>query len=172
VHRFDVGAAARVARGPAPQLLPGVAVAAGWERDTASIWSLKLQLMVAHHARGGWATFYGTADFALDLVTVHLCPLRIGPRAAHARLCATSAAGRLVVESTDNLTPTTLSRPFVAVGGAALLAAAPHPRVELSASIEPQAMLVRDTYSFRSSAFYEVPAVALFFGLGAAVTFP
>jgi hypothetical protein len=172
VYRFDAGAAARIVHGPAPQLMPGVAVAAGWERDTSSIWSLKLQLIAAHHQRGGWTTFYGTADFALDVVTLHVCPLRVGPRAVHARLCASSTAGRLAVESRDNLTPRTASRPFLGVGGAALLAAMPHPRVEVSASVEPQAALLRDTFGFGSNVIYEVPAVALFFGLGASVTFP
>jgi hypothetical protein len=60
----------------------------------------------------------------------------------------------------------------VGVGGALLLAASPHPRVELSASFEPQAALVRDTFGFGAYDFHEVPAVALFFGLGAALTFP
>jgi len=172
VYRFDFGAAVRLAHGPTPSLMPGVALAAGWERDTASIWSWKLELIAAHHQRGGWGTSFGTVDFALDLVTLNVCPLRVGPRAVHARLCASSAAGRLAIDSRDNLTPRTASRPFVGVGGAALLTVAPHPRVELSASVEPQAALVRDTYSFTSNQVYEVPMLALFFGLGASITFP
>src|SRR4029078_1606681 len=104
----------------------------------------KLELIAAHHQRGGWGTSFGTGDFALDLVPLNVCPLRVGRRAVHARLCASSAAGRLAIDSRDNLTPRTASRPFVGVGGAALLTVAHHPRVELAGSVEPPRALRRD----------------------------
>src|SRR5262245_16835104 len=84
VHRLDVGAAFRLASGPSPSLMPGIGLTAGWERDTASVLSLKVQLVASHHARDGWVTVYGTANFALDLVTLHVCPLRVGPPIARA----------------------------------------------------------------------------------------
>ena len=65
----------------------------------------------------------------------------------------------------------TRSRPFAGVGGAASLAVSPHPRVEVTASVDPQVALIRDQYAFGANVFYDVPAVALFFGLGAAMTF-
>jgi hypothetical protein len=172
VHRLDVGAAFRLASGPSPSLMPGVGLTAGWERDTASVLSLKVQLVAAHHARDGWATVYGTANFALDLVTLHVCPLRVGPPVARGRLCASGAAGRIAVESVDILTPRTRSRLFAGVGGAASLAVAPHPRVQVIASVEPQAPLIHDQFAFGSNVFYDMPPIVLFFGLGAALTFP
>jgi len=172
VHRLDVGAAFRLASGPSPSLMPGIGLTAGWERDTASVLSLKVELVAAHHARDGWATVYGTANFALDLVTLHVCPLRVGPPVARGRLCASGAAGRIAVESVDILTPRTRSRLFAGVGGAASLAVAPHPRVQVIASVEPQAPLIHDQFAFGSNVFYDMPPIVLFFGLGAEITFP
>ena len=78
----------------------------------------------------------------------------------------------MVAESMNNLEPRTRSRPFFGVGGAALLSASPHPRVEVTASIEPQAALTRDQFTFGPNFFHEVPAIVWLFGVGAAVTFP
>jgi len=172
VHRFDVGAAFRIADGPAPFLLPGLALSAGWERDTASVLTWKIQLVAARHLRDGWGTAYGAADFTLDLVTLHLCPLRLGSRAVAARVCASASGGRIAGEGTDTLVTRSGSRPFGAVGAAAALAVSPHRRVELTASVEPQAPLFRNHFAFGSNVFYDVPPVVLFFGVGAAVTFP
>jgi len=172
VHRFDVGGAVRFASGPAPSLMPGLAVVAGWERDTGSVFSWKVQLTAAHHARNGWSTFDGSADFTLDLVTLAACPLRVGPHVVRARLCASAAAGRIVAAGTDTLAPRTRSRPFATVGGAASLAVSPFRRVEIAATVEPQAALIRDQFAFGSNVFHDVPPVVLFFGLGAAATFP
>jgi len=171
VHRFDVGAAFRIVSGPAPTMMPGLAVVAGWERDTASVLSWKVQLIATRHERDT-ATVDGGAAFTLDLLTVNLCPLRLGTGAWRARLCGSGSAGRLVVEGKDTLATRTRSRPFVAAGAAASLAVSPHPRVEVAASVEPQAPLIRDQFSFGPDVFHVVPPVVLFFGLGAAVTFP
>ncbi|HEY7374258.1 MAG TPA: hypothetical protein VIF57_19000, partial [Polyangia bacterium] len=171
VYRFDVGAAARLASGPAPALMPGVGLTAGWERDTGSLFSWKLQLGAAHYGGGGSATFDGTSAFTLDLLMLDVCPIRVAGWRARARLCGAAAAGRIRAEGMDALSPRTLSRPFVTVGGAISLAVSPHPRVEVTASVEPQAALIRDRFSFGANVFHDVPAVALFFGLGAALTF-
>ncbi len=170
VYRWDVGAAFRIASGPAPALMPGLALVAGWERDTASVLSWKVELIAAHHARDA-STFDGTGRFTLDLVTLHLCPLRVGSSIVRGRLCASASAGRTFAEGTDILVVRTRSRPFAGVGGAASLAVSPHPRVEVTASVDPQVALIRDQYAFGPNGFYDVPAVALFFGLGAAMTF-
>src|SRR5207344_1929636 len=134
VYRWDVGAAFRIASGPAPALMPGLALVAGWERDTASVLSWKVELIAAHHARDA-STFDGTGRFTLDLVTLHLCPLRVGSSIVRGRLCASASAGRTFAEGTDILVVCTRSRPFVGVGGAASLAVSPHPRVEVTASV-------------------------------------
>ena len=172
VYRSAVGAAARVIRGPTPSLLPGVALVAHWERDAASVLSWKIQLAAAHHQRAGWVTADGTADFSLDVVTLDLCPLRLGRHGAAAHLCAGAALGRLTVTGTDTFSPRTRSRPFVSAGGAMLLTLSPYPRVELTASVAPQVALIRDHFRFNPNVFYDVPALALSFGLGASLTFP
>jgi len=171
IHRIDVGGAFRIASGPAPTLMPGLAVFAGWERDTGSVLSWKVQLIAARHERDT-ATADGGASFTLDLVTLNVCPVRVGAGAWRARACAGASAGRLLVEGRDTLATQTRSRPFAAAGGAASLAVSPHPRVEVTASVEPQAALIRDQVSFGPDVFHAVPPVVLFFGLGAAVTFP
>ena len=126
----------RIASGPAPALMPGLALVAGWERDTASVLSWKVELVAAHHARDA-STFDGTGRFTLDLVTLHLCPLRAGSSIVRGRLCASASAGRTFAEGTDILVVRTRSRPFVGVGGAASLAVSPHPRVEVTRQRRP-----------------------------------
>ena len=172
MYRFALGAAARVIRGPTPSLLPGVALVAHWERDAASVLSWKIQLAAAHHQRAGWVTADGTADFSLDVITLDLCPLRLGRHGVAAHLCAGAALGRLTVTGTDTFSPRTRSRPFASAGGAILLTVSPHPRVELTASVAPQVALIRDHFRFNPNVFYDVPALALSFGLGASLTFP
>jgi hypothetical protein len=83
-----------------------------------------------------------------------------------------AALGRLTVTGTDTWAPRTRSRPFVSAGGAILLTVAPHPRIELTASVAPQVALIRDQFRFNPNVFYDVPALALSFGLGASLTFP
>jgi hypothetical protein len=170
VYRWDIGGAFRVAGGPAPSLMPGLALVAGWERDTASAVTLKVELIAAHYSRDT-ATFDGTARVMLDLVTLRLCPLRAGAESARARFCASGSAGRTFAEGTDTLVTRSRSRPFASVGGAASLAVSPRPRLEVTATVEPQVALIRDTYSFGANVFYDVPALALFVGVGAAMTF-
>jgi len=168
---MDVGAAFRAASGPAPTLMPGFAVVGGWERDTGSIFALKAELIAAHHARESTMA-EGGAAFTLDLVTLRLCPIRLGPPVVRARVCAAGAAGRIVVQGTDTLVTRTGARPFASAGGAALLTVSPIRRVEVTASVEPQAALIRDHFAFGTSVFHDVPPVVLFFGLGASLTFP
>jgi hypothetical protein len=170
VYRWDVGGAFRVASGPAPSLMPGLALVAGWERDTASVLTLRVELIAAHHARDT-ATFDGTVRVMLDLIGVRLCPVRAGSESLRARLCASGAAGRAFAEGTDILVTRSRSRPFASVGGAASLAVSPRPRLEVTASVEPQVALIRDTYAFGANVVYDVPAFALFAGVGAAMTF-
>ena len=87
-------------------------------------------------------------------------------------MCATGAVGRIAAAGTDVLAPRTDSRPFASAGGAAMLTVSPVRRVEVTATVEPQAALIRDQFAFGPNVFHDVPPVVLFFGLGAAATFP
>ena len=101
--------------GPAPALMPGLALVAGWERDTASVLSWKMELVAAHHARDG-STFDGTGRFTLDLVTLHLCPLR--SVVDRPRTCARARRPGGPSRGTDILVARTRSRPFASASAA------------------------------------------------------
>jgi hypothetical protein len=132
-----------------------------------------VQVVASRYARESSAAPAGTATFGLDAASLYLCPLRLG--GAHwvnLRLCAASTAGRLVARGSDTFTPRSRPRPFLTAGGAALLAMTPHPRIELAASVEPAAALVRDRFTFDPAFFYAVPRLILTFGVGVAAKFP
>ena len=149
-----------------------MALVASWELERPSVWSPAAQLVAAHYAREVSGTSGGTARFGLDLVSLHLCPLRLGERRVGVRVCAAAAGGRLAARGADTFTARSRTRPFVTAGGALLLAVTPHPRVELAASVEPAGALVRDRFSFDPNVFYAVPRLILTFGVGVALKFP
>jgi len=152
--------------------MPGLALDAAWELDRGSIWSWAVRLVAAHHARDGWVTSDGTADFTLDVVTLQLCPARLGTARAGLWLCAGSTAGRLIARGSDSFSPRSRERPFVTAGGAAVLAVVPVPWLEVTASVEPAAALIRDRFAFDPDVFHAVPRLILTYGAGIAAKFP
>jgi hypothetical protein len=152
--------------------MPGFALSLAWRLDRESPWTWAVQVVGATYARVGWATIGGSASFDLDALTLHVCPLRLGVRRAGVRLCGSSTVGRLAARGEDTFSPRSATRTIASAGGAALIALTPHPHVELTASVEPAAALIRDRFTFDPAVFYAVPRLILTFGVGVAVTFP
>jgi hypothetical protein len=172
---FTLGAAARATSGPAPRLLAGFALTAAWHYDRSpSIWSFAVQLVATTYPSVDWAAPGGSATFSLDAAALHLCPLRFAVPSARAalRLCASASAGRLEAHGSDTFSPRSTTRPFATAGGAALLAVTPHRYLELTASVEPGAALIRDRFTFDPETFYGLPRLIVTYGVAVAAIFP
>jgi len=172
MSRFWVGLGGRAVRGPAPRQLLGLGLVVAWELERASVWSPLVQVIGSYYARAASGATGGTATFGLDLVTLQLCPLRVGDGLIGVRLCAAASGGRLVARGSDTFNPRSGSPALITAGGAALLAVTPHPRIELAASVEPAAALISHQFTFDPNIFYAVPRLIWTFGIAVAVKFP
>lgn len=171
-RRLGVGAGAELISGPAPRVMPGVAVRAFAALDRASLWSPALRLTAAHAWQGGIDEPGGTAAFSLDTLSLDACPIGLTATVVELRLCATGTAGRLSATGSNTYSPTSQERPFVGVGGSALLEVAIGSLFELSASFGAGDALIRDAFEFSTQVFHRVSAMTLTADLGLALRFP
>jgi hypothetical protein len=165
------GAAVVAVLGPAPSLMPGLALALGVAWEQASLWSPALRLTAAHHWLSGVSESNGSADFQLDSGSLELCPLRLGVRRIGVRACANAQAGRLFARGTRTFSPRSRSRPFVVLGASTLLSISLPARISANAGISAGRTLVQDDFAFAPEVFYRVPWLSLGFGLGLSLGF-
>jgi len=155
--------------GPAPSVMPGVALYATVGIDRPALWSPAVLLGVTHAWRTDIGAVGGTAAFKLDAASFDACPWRLRLGQIDARPCASALIGRLrAVGSETRNAASEIARPFWVVGGAAVLSAELPWLLEVSARLAVGANLVRDSFEFTPIVFHEVSAVttAASVGLG------
>jgi hypothetical protein len=161
------GVGGLAAWGPSPEVMPGAFLYAAGSWPSHGVWSPALRLSAIHAARGGYTAPGGTADFALDILGLDVCPLGVSPAGLTLRACATGVLGQLSSSGSDAPAPQTLHRPFAAVGGSLLLMFEPSPHWELLASLGASVPLIRDSFHFRlEEVFFHVRPVTMTAGLG------
>jgi hypothetical protein len=167
----SAGAAASLLWGPAPTMMPGVSIFGSlrWNRDAAI--SPAVQLRASHFWMFGYDAPGGVANFALDSVTVSLCPVWLQEHRLSVQLCATGELGRLTVRGTETLNGTTRARPYVVFGAAAAVDIDFGRGIAFTSFANGGAPMMRDSFQFRPAVFYEVPVVVLTAGAGVAVRF-
>lgn len=167
------GVGAHAITGPAPQVMPGIAVHVSAGIDRASIWSPAARLAVAHARVGGLVEAGGsTADFTLTGGTVDACPLALRVARFAARACAAAGAARLTAHGGNTYSPRSRQRPFVAVGASLIAALSLGRRLQIEARVAGAAPLIRDSYQFTPEVFYRVASVTLELDLGLSIRFP
>jgi hypothetical protein len=173
VRRLGVGASALLISGPAPRVMPGIGVrlVAALDRG-ASIWSPALRLTAAHAWQGGVSEPGGTAAFALDTLGLDLCFVRLAITIVDLRGCAAGTAGRLSATGSNTYSPSAQERPFVGLGGAAIVGVALGRLFQLSGSVDASDALVRDAFEFSPQVFHRVSAMTLTVDLGLDLRFP
>src|SRR5262249_46271324 len=87
--------------GPAPVLMPGVALRAIVALDRDGPWAPALIFGAMHVWRSDLAEQNGTASFTLDAGSLDVCPLRLRWWRIAARPCGEALVGRLAVRGTD-----------------------------------------------------------------------
>lgn len=157
--------------GPAPSVLPGIAVYVTAALDRPGPWSPALILGGTHVWRSDLPETGGAASFTLDAANLDACPLRW--RWAHltARPCAAALVGRLTSHG-SGATPmqTGASRPFAAAGAA--LAFGSGSKLEVSGRLGLGVTLLRDSYEFANDVFYRAAAVTISASLGVGMRWP
>jgi hypothetical protein len=169
VGSFGVQLAAQMFVGPAPQVMPGVAVYALAGLERRAPWSPAI-LLGATHAWQSGAARGGMASFELDALTFDVCPLRLRLGGIQARPCGSVLAGRFSARGTDTINAAPESRrPFWVVGGAVVASADLFWLLEASARVAVGANLVQDSFEFTPSVFHTVPAITVAASAGVGV---
>ena len=117
-RRFGAYVTGETTFGPAPAVMPGIALhgMAALERD--GVWAPALFVGLTHAWRSDLSQSNGAASFTLDAATVDVCPLRFGGSLLTARPCASALVGRLAATGSDTIDGASAARPFGAAGAA------------------------------------------------------
>jgi hypothetical protein len=158
--------------GPAPAVMPGVAIHAIAALDRDALWSPAIMIGATHAWRNGLAEAGGTAAFALDAGTLDACALRVRLSIVDARACGALLVGRFAASGSDTKAPATVARLFATAGAAAVLTASLGSMVELFARIGTGLTLRRDTYEFIPTEFHQVSRFTTDASLGLGLRLP
>ncbi len=152
-REFGVSLAGQTIFGPAPAVMPGIALylMAALERDGA--WAPALFVGATHVGRAGLSESGGTASFTLDATTLDACPLRLRWARLTARPCASALVGRLSSKGSDTDQQASAARPFGVAG--ATMTASFGSTVEMSARLGVGLTLLRDSYEFGNVVFHQ-----------------
>ncbi len=158
--------------GPAPEVMPGVAIRVIAALDRDALLSPAIMIGATHAWRNGLPESGGTASFTLDAATLDACALRVRLSIIDARACGALLMGRLSASGNDTKAPATVARLFATAGLAAVLTANPGSLVELSAGFGTGMTLRRDSYEFIPSVFYHLSRFTTSASLGIGVRLP
>lgn len=168
-HTFGLQLAGQSIFGPAPEVMPGVALYAMVAVDRPASWSPAVLLGATHAWRSGIGAEGGTAAFKLSAASFDACPFRLQWGPVEARPCASVLIGRLAAVGSETSNPASeVRRPFWVAGGAVVASTDFLGMLEISARLAIGANLVRDSFEFTPFVFHQVPAMttAASVGLG------
>ena len=169
-RRFGVSAAGQIIVGPAPAVMPGIAIAGMAALDRAGLWAPALFVGATHAWRNDLAETGGNASFTLDAASVDACPLRVGAAWFVARPCAAALVGRLSTTGTNTQRGASDARPFATAGVA--VAASVGTTVEVTARVGLGVTLLRDSYEFGGATFHRAGAITTTASLGVGLRWP
>jgi hypothetical protein len=171
-NTLAVQVAAQALLGPAPKLMPGIALYAMFAIERPTLWSPAILLGASHAWRAGIDEERGTAAFTLDAASLDACPFRFRWGPVVARPCGSVLIGRLSARGSQTRNPAAESgRLFAVVGGAAVATVDLTELLELTARVAVGANLVRDSFVFTPVVFHEVPALTATGSLGVGMRF-
>jgi len=169
-RRFGAYVTGETTFGPAPAVMPGIALhgMAALERD--GVWTPALFVGLTHAWRSDLSQSNGAASFTLDAATVDVCPLRFGGSLLAARPCASALFGRLASTGSDTIDGASAARPFGAAGAA--LTATFGTTVELYARLGIGVTLLRDAYEIGGTTFHRAGRITTTASLGVGLHWP
>lgn len=171
--RFDFAFAAQAFVGPAPGVMPGVALYALVGIDRPRLWSPRLVLGFSHAWRTDIEEQGGTASFLLDAVSLDACPFRVRLPRTELVPCAAALGGRLSARGADTQNPVEdVVRPYWVLGGSALVTVRLVWHLEASARVAVGGNLVQDAFTFGANTFHTVGAVTVAGSVGLGLRVP
>lgn len=170
--RFGAHLAGKIVFGPAPGVMPGLALyaVAGLDRD--ALWSPAIIVGANFIWRDGLVKPGGTASFALYAASFDACPFRVSVLEVEARACASSLFGLLAAAGSDTNAPASSERPFAAAGAVLVFTAGLGSVIEAWARLGMGMTLVRDSFEFGSTIFYRVSPITASASLGIGARLP
>jgi hypothetical protein len=169
-RRFGAYVAGETTFGPAPAVMPGIALHGMTALERDGVWSPALFVGLTHAWRSDLSQSNGAASFTLDAATVDLCPLRFGGSRLAARPCASALVGRLASTGSDTTDGASAARPFGAAGAA--FTATFGTTVELYARLGIGVTLLRDAYEIGGTTFYRAGRITTTASLGVGLHWP
>jgi hypothetical protein len=169
-RQFAATIAGQTIFGPAPGVLPGIALygMAALERD--GIWAPALFIGATRVWRNDLSQPGGAASFILDAASLDACPLRVGLSRLVARPCASALLGRLAATGGNTAETFSSARPFATAGVA--LAASLGTTIEVSARVAVGLTLIRDWYDFDGVVFHRASPITVAANLGVGLRWP
>jgi hypothetical protein len=168
-RRFGATLAGQTIFGPAPDVMPGIAIYAMAALDRDGVWAPAVFLGATHVWRSNISEADGSASFVLDAGSLDACPLRLRSARVAVRPCAWALAGRLTASGgSDTRNAASAARPFGAAGAAAIAGVEVTARIELSVRLGVGVTLLRDSYELAASTFHRADRLttALSVGVG------
>ena len=169
-RRFAAYVAGETIFGPAPAVMPGIALhgMAALERD--GVWAPAVFIGLTHAWRSELSQPGGAASFTLDAASVDACPLRFGGSRLVVRPCASALVGRLASAGSDTEQGASAARPYSAAGAA--LTATLGTTVELYARLGIGVTLLRDSYELGGMIFHRAGQITTTASLGVGLHWP
>jgi hypothetical protein len=169
-RNFGAYVAGETIFGPAPSVMPGIALHGMAALDRNGVWAPALFVGLTHAWRSDLSQTGGAASFTLDAASVDACPLRFGGSRLAVRPCASALVGRLASTGSDTEQGASAARPFSAAGAA--LTATFGATVELYARLGIGVTLLRDSYEFGGMTFHRAGRITTTASLGIGLHWP
>jgi hypothetical protein len=169
-RQFGVAVAGQTISGPAPALMPGIAVSGMLALVREGLWAPALFVGATHVRRSDLPELGGNASFSLDAATVDACPLRLAWSWFVARPCAAALLGRLNASGANTEDGASAARPFATAGVA--VAASAGSTVEVTARVGVGVTLLRDSYEFGGMTFHRASPITTAASLGVGLRWP
>jgi len=171
-RQVGVYLAGQILVGPAPAVMPGIAlhVMVALERDGP--WAPALLIGATHVWRAELSEPGGKASFTLDAASLDACPLRVRWSLFAARPCASALVGWMTARGSDTDNAVRSTRPFAAAGAAVAITAGLGSTVELSARMGVGLTLIRDSYELGATVFHRAAPLTISASLGIGTRWP
>jgi len=169
-REYGVSVAGQTIFGPAPAVMPGIAISGMAALERGSVWSPALLFGATHVWRNDLAQTGGSASFTLDAASVDACPLRVAWSSVVARPCAAALVGRLNASGSNTGQGASAARPFATAG--VTVAASVGTTVEVTARVAIGATLLRDAYEFGGMTFHRASPITASLSLGVGLHWP
>jgi hypothetical protein len=172
-RRFGATLAGQTIFGPAPEVMPGIAIYAMAALDRDGVWAPALFLGATRVWRSNISETDGSASFVLDAGSLDVCPVRFEWSRVLLRPCASALGGRLNASGgADTRKAASAARPFGMAGGAVTAGVGLTARLELSVRLGVGVTLLRDSYELGTTTFHRADRVTTAASLGVGGLWP